>query len=161
MCPRRMCQSLAVSFSVTAETSPTMMLSIILCKFAVRSPLRIVMEPLVILILHLHMRTCALELPKLSTREDCSLDPERDKFMRARTCPSNILMRMLPMPTILHTTSLPIKTEPPSKDLYVLSTLFLGTCGMCTPSQVTKYLSTFPFLTELSRHHIGSHLLRQ
>jgi len=50
MCPRRMCQSLVVSsFSVAAEASLTIMLPVNLYKFAVRSLLRIIMEPLVTL----------------------------------------------------------------------------------------------------------------
>jgi len=36
---------------------------------------------------------------------------------------------------------------------------FWGTCGMCTPYQVTKHLSIYLFLTHPSRHHMHPHLL--
>ena len=39
------------------------------------------------------------------------------------------------------------------------ATLFLDTCDMCTPSQVTKQLSIYIFLTQPLRHHIDSYLL--
>ena len=45
-----MCQNLIVSSFVAAEVSPTIMLPVNLYKFSVRSPLRIVIEPLVTLI---------------------------------------------------------------------------------------------------------------
>ena len=38
-------------------------------KFTVHSPLRIIIESLVTLILHLHLKTYSLELPKLAMRE--------------------------------------------------------------------------------------------
>ena len=42
------------------------------------------------------------------------------------------------------------ETRELQEDSKYLTTLFLGTCGMCTPSQVTKYLSIYLFLTQLS-----------
>ena len=35
------------------------------------------------------------------------------------------------------------------------TTSFLGTCGVCTLSQITKHLSIFPFLTQPSRYANG------
>ena len=102
MCPRCMCQSLVVS-SVATEASPTMMLPIILYKFVVCSPLRIVKEPLVTLTPHLHLRTCTLELPKLPTREFFLGSETCPTFVRVHTYPSNILIQMYPVPTVLHT----------------------------------------------------------
>jgi len=73
-----MCQSLVLSsFSVAAEVSPTIMLHVNLYKFVVRSLLRIIIEPLVTLIPPFAPENLILELPKLSTREDSSLNLER------------------------------------------------------------------------------------
>ena len=116
MCPRRLCQSLIVfSFSIIAEASPIVMHHVNLYKFIVRSPLKIITEPLVTLI--------ALFAPENLYPQTFKAPNERRFFfkfgtyrtlMRVRTCPSNILIRMLLMPTVLQTTSFPIRTEPPS-----------------------------------------------
>jgi len=130
MYPRRVCQNLVVSsFSVAAEASPTIMLSVNLYKFVVRFPLRIVMEPLITLI-------------PPSTPEN--LYPRASKapnerrfffkfgtcrtFVRVQTSASNILIRMLPMLTVLHMVSLPIMTE-------LVSTEPLSFCAhvVCAP----------------------------
>jgi len=105
MCPRHMCQSLVVSsFSITAEASPIIMLPVNLYKFVVRSHLRIVMDPLVTLI--------APTSPPENLYPRAFKTPNESRFffesetcrtlVRVRTCPSNILIRMLPMPTVLH-----------------------------------------------------------
>jgi len=77
--------------------------------------------------------------------------------MRFRTCPSNILIRMLSIPIVLHVARYPSGQSLYRKACMYWTTIFFGTCGMCTPSQVTKYLSIFSFLTELSGHHMDSH----
>jgi len=78
MCPRGMRQSHIVSsFSVAAEASLTIMLSVNLYKFVVCSPLTIFMKPLVILIPSFAPETYTLELPKPPTGEYSSLNSER------------------------------------------------------------------------------------
>ena len=112
-CPRCICQSLVVSFfSVVGEASPIIMLHVNLYKFVVRFPLRIVMKPLVTLI-----ASSAPEnlYPRASNERRFFFKFETCRtFVRVRICPSNILIRMLLMPTVLHRTSLPIRTEPSS-----------------------------------------------
>ena len=114
MCPRRMCQSLIVSsFYVAAEASPIIMLPVNLYKFVVRSLLRIIIKPLVTLIApsvpeNLYPR--AFKAPN-GRRFFCKFGTCRT-FVRVRTCPSNILIWMLPMPTVLHTASFSIRIEP-------------------------------------------------
>ena len=78
ICPRNMCQSLVVSsFSVAAEVSLTIMLSVNLYKFAIHSPLRIVIEPLVTLITPSAIENLYLRaFKRLPTREDFSLNQE-------------------------------------------------------------------------------------
>ena len=139
-----MCQSLVVSsFSVAAEALPTIMLSINFYKFAGRSPLRIVMEPLVILI-----PPSALEnlYPRASNERRFFFKFETCRtFVRVRICPLNILIQMLPIPTVFV-----VFHQDRASIIKLVSTeplLFLGTCDMCTPSQVTKHISIYLFPT--------------
>jgi len=119
------------------EASPIIALSMTLYKFVVCSTLRTVMEPLV-----------TFRAPFISENlyPWVSKDPnERTFFLRSGTCltslsvcthSSNIFMRMLSIPIVLHATPLLQKA-------YVCwITLSLGTCRMCTPSQATKHPRT-------------------
>jgi len=156
MCPRRMCQShVAFSFSVAAKASPTIMLPIILYKLAIRSPLRIVIVPMVTLI---------------PPSEPENLHPwasktliERRFFLRSgiwcmfvsvQICLSNILIRCCQCQLSCTRRHCASGQSLHQKTSMYWTTLILGTCSMYILSQVNKHLSTFSFLTELSRHQM-------
>jgi len=101
MCLRHMCQSLVVS-SVAVEASLIMMFPVNLYKFVVCSPLRIVMEPLVILITPSAPENLYPRAFKAPNKRRFFKSGTCWTFVRVRTCPSNILTRMLPMLTVSH-----------------------------------------------------------
>src|SRR3954466_5451481 len=72
-------------------------------------------------------------------------------FDKVRTCPSNILIQMFPVPTTLHSASFPIRTDPPSHGWYVLNHSFLGHMWYVAPSLKAKHPRTVPVKTELPR----------
>jgi len=161
MCPRCMCQSLVISsFSVAAEASPIIMLLVNLYNFDVRSPLRIVMEPLVTLI--------PPSAPENLYPRASKAPNERRFFFKSETCRTFVGFKPI------HQTSsykccrcqqsytqyrFPSGQSLHHKACKYWTTLFLGTCGMCTPSQVTKHLSIYLSLTQPSRYHMNTHLL--
>ena len=72
-----MCQSLIASpFSVAAEVSPIIMLHVNLYKFVIRSPLRIIIEPLVTLIPPSAPENLYPRTSKAPMRENSYLNPE-------------------------------------------------------------------------------------
>src|SRR3954465_12614615 len=72
-------------------------------------------------------------------------------FDKVRTCPSNILIRMFPVPTTLHSASFTIRSYPPSHGWYVLNHSLLGHMWYVAPSLIAKYPRTVPIQTELLR----------
>jgi len=139
MCPRHMCQSLAVS-SVATEASQITTLPITLHKFVVRYALRTVTKPLVAL------RALSVSVNLYPWAFKAS--NERRFFLRSGTCltslsvhtrSSNIFMRILLIPAVLHGTLLPIRTMPTLE-----TTPFLGTCGYVHPELSNKASENLP-----------------
>jgi len=132
------------SFSVAAEASPTIMLPVNLYKFDVHSPLRIIMEPLVTLIPpsapeNLYPRASKAPNERIFFFKSGTCWT----FVKVQTCPSNIPIQMLSMPTVSHMVSLHqdkvsiirlISTEPLSFWTHVV-------CAPESSNQVSEYLS--------------------
>jgi len=133
ICPRRMCQSLVMSFSVAMEASLITMLSITLYKFIVRSTLRTVMELLVTFRAssvseNLHpWASKASNKKKIFLRSGACITS-----LSILTCPLNIFMQILSISTVLHVASFPIRIVPPSKGSYMLKHSFFGHV-VCAP----------------------------
>ena len=148
MCPRCLCHSLVVSsFSVITEPSPITTFLITLYKFTAHSALRTVME----LVVTFKAPSIPVNLYPWASKAP----NERNFFLRSgmwltslsvRTYSLKIFMRILSIPSVLHVTSLPIRTVLFSKGSCADPLLSWGTCGMCIPGQPTKYPRTTLFV---------------
>jgi len=147
MCPIHMCQSLVVFFfSVIAKVSPIIALSIIFYKFANQSSLRIIIEPLITLIPPSIPENLHFWVFKAPNERRFFLKSRTSRtFMRVQTCPSNIFIQMLPMPTVLHTSLLPIRIEPLSKGLYILNHSLIGHMWYIHPESSNQSYEYFSF----------------
>jgi len=141
MCSRRICQSLIVSSFSFTEASPINTLLITLYKFVVRSALRIVMEPLM-----------SFRAPSVLVSLNFQCYQREKIFFGSGTClmflsirtRSNIFMWLLPIPIILHATSLPIRIVPPPKDSYMLNHSFFGHMWYVHPESSNQASENLP-----------------
>src|SRR3954463_12417683 len=65
-------------------------------------------------------------------------------FDKVRTCPSNILIWMFPVPTTLHSASFPIRTDLPSHGWYVQNHSLLGHMWYVAPESNSQISESCP-----------------